>query len=88
MIRNKTLLILLLGAALCLPAISQGGISIELGDRGYYNHGDSYVNDGYTYVWIPGHWNSRHNWVHGHYARRGRAHVGIGVGVGGVYIHP
>ncbi len=90
MISKRTLLALLLVGAAAVPLTSQAGLNISIGDQGYYTHGGSYNSGGYRYVWIPGHWTSRHRWVHGYYARRDRVHVGVGVGLGtgGVYIHP
>lgn len=48
------------------------GLSIEVGDRPYYD-GVSYWDGGYEFIWIPGHWN-RHEWIHGRYERRGKWH--------------
>ena len=94
MLKKRVLLTLLLAGAVCLPLVSQAQLNISVGDQGYYTRGSSYVDGGYRYAWIPGHWNSRHNWVHGHYVRRDRVRVGGGVGVGigvggiGIGIHP
>ena len=49
------------------------GINIEVGDRGFYE-GGSYWDNGYEFIWFPGHWDHNHVWVHGHYARRGEFH--------------
>ncbi len=70
----KKFLIAALVAASALVAVekSQAQISIELGDRGYYTHGDSYSYNGGVMVWSPGHWGSHHRWIHGHYVRRER----------------
>jgi len=46
------------------------GISIEVGDRPFYE-GASYWDDGYEFIWLPGHWDRHHVWVHGRYERRG-----------------
>lgn len=86
--RKRVLLLLLLVGAVCLPLGSQAGINISIGDQGYYTRGDSYVDGGYRYAWVPGHWNSHHRWIHGHYARRNRVGVGVGVGGIGIGIHP
>lgn len=51
-----------------------GGISIEIGDRPYYNRGAGYYVGRSYYVWRPGHWsvrNGRRVWRHGHYTLRG-----------------
>jgi hypothetical protein len=89
MTKKLILLALVVGGIVCVPLGSQAQINISIGDQGYYTRGSSYVDGGYRYVWIPGHRGARNNWVHGHYARRGRVRVGVGVGVGtgGVYIH-
>ncbi len=64
----------LLGASALAPTSSQAiGISINVGDQGYYSHGPWYYNNGVRWYWIPGHWAVRHHhrvWVHGHYAAR------------------
>jgi hypothetical protein len=90
MIKRRILLALLLAGAACVPLAAQAQINISIGDQDYYTRGSSYVDGGYRYVWVPGHWNSKHHWIHGHYARRDRVGVGIGIGLGsgGVYIHP
>jgi hypothetical protein len=63
--------------SLCMlirPGAMAIGISIDLGDRPYYE-GPSYWDDGYEWVWIPGHWSEHHReWIHGHYVRRGEWH--------------
>jgi hypothetical protein len=47
------------------------GVSIEVGDRPYYE-GPSYWDGGYEWVWIRGHWREHHHeWIHGHYERHG-----------------
>jgi hypothetical protein len=74
----KHKLAVLLAALLCagalVPMTSQAfGISIDIGDRGYYNHGGWYYNNGVRWYWIPGHWSWRYHhryWIHGHYAPR------------------
>ena len=45
-------------------------LRINVGDRGYYTDGPSYWDEGYEWVWVPGH-PGRHHWIHGHYERRG-----------------
>ena len=46
--------------------------SISIGDRPYYD-GPTYWDDGYLWVWVPGH-EHHHHWVHGEYVRRGEWH--------------
>lgn len=91
MIKKFILLALVVAGVVCVPVASEAQINISIGDQGYYTHGASYVDGGYRYVWIPGHWGPKHHWIHGHYARRNRVNVDVGVGVGlgrgGVYIH-
>jgi hypothetical protein len=55
------------------PSAQAIGISIDVGDRPYYE-GPSYWDDGYEWAWIPGHWGEHHRWEHGHYERRGEWH--------------
>ena len=92
---KRILFTLLLASAACAPVISQAAeLNIAVGDQGYYTHGATYVSGGYNYAWVPGHWSSKHHWVHGRYVRRERVGVGVGVGVGiggvgvGVGVHP
>lgn len=75
----KYKLALLLGVLLCTsgivaPTPAQAiGISIEIGDRPYYNRGPYYWHRGVRWYWVPGHWRWRHGhrvWIHGHYAPR------------------
>ena len=74
----KYKLAVLLAALLCAGAIVPKtaeaiSLNIEIGDRGYYNHGAWYYNNGIRWYWIPGHWSWRHRhhvWIHGHYAAR------------------
>ena len=64
--------------SICLlarPSVMALGISIEIGDRPYYNRGPYYLEHGHRWDWVPGHWSYRHHqrvWIHGHYANRGR----------------
>jgi hypothetical protein len=68
---QKLLVALVLLASALLPvANSCAGIYIDIGDRGYYNHGGYYWSGGYRWYWVPGHWNSHHHWIHGHYRHR------------------
>ena len=48
-------------------------ISIDVGDRPYYE-GARYWDNGYEWVWVPGHWGEHHRWIHGSYERRGEFH--------------
>jgi hypothetical protein len=75
----KHKLAVLLAALLCAGALAPMttqaiGFNIEIGDRGYYDHGPWYWNHGARWYWYPGHWGwGRYHhryWVHGHYARR------------------
>ncbi len=67
---HKMLLTILLAIAGLIPtATSYAGIHIEVGDRGFFNRGNFYVEGGNRYVWVPGHWGPRHRWIHGHYRR-------------------
>ena len=51
-------------------AVQAAGISIELGDRPYYDHGPRYWAGEYEMIWVPGHWTDHHHhWIHGHYVR-------------------
>ncbi|MEP6955401.1 MAG: hypothetical protein ABI883_01140 [Chthoniobacterales bacterium] len=69
--QKHILIVLFIVAAVLAPVASQGQISISVGDRGYYTRGAYYVDGGYRYSWVPGHWGPKHRWVHGHYARGG-----------------
>lgn len=51
--------------------VSAIDLSISVGDRGYYTEGPRYWDEGYEWVWIPGHWSEHHHWIHGHYERQG-----------------
>ena len=69
MIKKKLLLIAILLASLGMSTAVQAiGLNVEVGDRGYYNHGDRYYNGDWEYVWVPGHRYHGH-WIHGHYRR-------------------
>jgi hypothetical protein len=72
---KRTLLILLAAVAtLAAPLAPQAkaiDFSVSVGDRPYY-HGGGYWNEGYYWVWVPGHYSHHwHRWVPGHYVRRG-----------------
>ena len=50
-----------------------GSVTVEVGDRPYYNRGAGYYVGHTYYVWRPGHWASRGGqrvWIHGHYVLR------------------
>jgi hypothetical protein len=49
-----------------------GSVTVEIGDRPYYNRGAGYYVGRSYYVWVPGHWSRRHPrvWIHGHYVVR------------------
>ena len=50
-----------------------GSVTVEVGDRPYYNRGAGYYVGHSYYVWRPGHWTSRYGrrvWIHGHYVVR------------------
>jgi hypothetical protein len=74
----KYKLAVLLSALLCAGALAPMttqaiGISIDIGDRGYYNHGPWYWNNGVRWYWVPGHWVWRYHrriWIHGYYVPR------------------
>ena len=60
-------------AALLIACVGMrgAGVTVEVGDRGYYTEGPSYWDSGYEYVWGPGHWGPHHHWIHGTYTRHG-----------------
>jgi hypothetical protein len=78
----KRILLTLVLALLCAaPAVvptttRAAGISIEIGDRPYYNRGPWYWGPGHRRLyWVPGHWSWRYGhrvWIHGHYVARDR----------------
>ena len=61
------LLAIMLGISGIANALS---FNIEVGDQPYYVHGGGYWVRGVYWVWVPGHWNRHHVWIHGHYAPR------------------
>jgi len=74
MIKTKLLLIAMVATSILVPAAVQAqGISIEIGDRPYYNHGARYWAGDYEMIWVPGH-RYRGGWTHGHYVRGQRRH--------------
>jgi hypothetical protein len=60
---------LLAAGVLVNPSAKAIGIEINLGDRPYYE-GRSYWEDGYEWVFVPGHFDHG-RWIHGDYERRG-----------------
>jgi hypothetical protein len=69
MIKNKLLLVAIIAASILTPAAMRAdGISIQIGDRPFYNHGARYWDGDYEMVWVPGH-NEGHHWIHGQYVR-------------------
>jgi hypothetical protein len=71
MIKNKLLLVAVIAASILTPAaVRANGISIQIGDRPFYNHGARYWDGGYEMIWVPGHMSRFGNhWIHGHYVR-------------------
>ena len=73
MIKNKLLLVAIIAASVLLPAaVGAQGISIQIGDQPFYNHGPRYWANDYEMVWVPGHMSRGHHWIHGHYIRAER----------------
>jgi hypothetical protein len=72
MIKNKLLLVAI-AASILIPAtaaVRADGISIQIGDRPFYNHGARYWAGDYEMVWVPGHMSRYgHHWIHGQYVR-------------------
>jgi hypothetical protein len=64
------LLAALVGVSALATSASALSLSIEVGDRPYYQ-GANFWDWGWYYVWVPGHWDRRHRWVHGYYMRQG-----------------
>jgi hypothetical protein len=74
MIKNKLLLLAIVATSVLIPAaVRAQGISIQVGDRPFYNHGPRYWAGDYEMVWAPGH-NDGHRWVHGQYNRGQQRH--------------
>jgi hypothetical protein len=71
MIKNKLLLVAIIGTSILIPAaLRADGVSIQIGDRPFYNHGARYWNGDYAMIWVPGHMSRYgHHWIHGHYVR-------------------
>jgi hypothetical protein len=72
--KKKILILLAAIVAVTTPMLPQtkaAEFTISVGDRPYY-HGGGYWNEGYYWVWVPGHYShSWGRWVPGHYIRRG-----------------
>ncbi len=71
MIKNKLLLVAIIAASILTPAaVRADGISIQIGDRPFYNHGARYWDGDFEMVWVPGHMSRfGHHWIHGKYIR-------------------
>jgi hypothetical protein len=72
--RKLLLGIIIVAASVFAPAATSHAqrISIEIGDRPYYNRGAYYWDNDVRYVWVPGHRSPRGRWIHGHYVARER----------------
>jgi hypothetical protein len=70
MIKNKLLLAGIIATSILIPAaLRADGVSIQIGDRPFYNHGARYWNGDYAMIWVPGHMSRYGHWIHGHYVR-------------------
>ena len=71
MIKNKLLLVAIIATSILIPAaLRADGVSIQIGDRPFYNHGERYWNGDYAMIWVPGHMSRYgHHWIHGQYVR-------------------
>jgi hypothetical protein len=70
--KSKLLILLTVVLGVTAPLATPANaidFSISVGDRPYY-YGAGYWNEGYYWVWVPGH-RSRRGWIRGHYVRRG-----------------
>lgn len=70
-IHQKLLIAAIVAASAIVPVATSDaqGISISIGDRGYYR-GSSYWHRGSRVYWVPGYWGPRRRWIHGRYVRR------------------
>ena len=69
--KKLAILLFVLAAVSATPMAKAAGISIEVGDRPYYE-GREFWDWGWHYVWVPGHWNWSHShWIRGYYIRQG-----------------
>ena len=60
----------IIAASILTPVAVRAGISIQVGDQPYYNHGARYWAGDYEMVWVPGHMSHfGHHWIHGQYIR-------------------
>ncbi|HEY2125515.1 MAG TPA: hypothetical protein VGG94_08650 [Chthoniobacterales bacterium] len=74
-INKKLLLAGLAAASIVFPAaVRAEEIRIEVWDRPYYTHGHHYWDHDWEMVWVPGHWDEHHRWIHGRYARGEHRH--------------
>jgi hypothetical protein len=72
MTKNKLMLLAIVAASILAPAAVNADrlISIQIGDRPFYNHGATYWDGDYEMVWVPGHMSRfGHHWIHGTYVR-------------------
>ena len=78
MIKNKLLLVAIIATSILIPAaLRADGVSIQIGDRPFYNHGERYWNGDYAMIWVPGHMSRYgHHWIHGQYYVRGERRQG------------
>jgi hypothetical protein len=69
--QKQLLLVAVIAASILTPAaVRANGISIQIGDRPFYNHGARYWDGDYEMIWVPGHMSRfGQHWIHGHYAR-------------------
>jgi hypothetical protein len=74
-IKAKLWLVAITAASIILPtALRAQTINVEVGDRPYYTHGPHYWVQDYEMIWVPGHWDEHHYWVHGLYRRAQHRH--------------
>lgn len=69
MIKSKLLLVAIAMSIFLPAAVRADGISIQIGDRPFYNHGARYWNGDYQMIWVSGHMSRSGHWIHGHYVR-------------------
>lgn len=75
MIKKTVLLVALVMAALTFGTTLQAqGIRVEIGDRTFYTHGPRFWDGDWEMIWVPGHWDHHHHWVHGYYRRGEHRH--------------
>ena len=72
--KHKFVVAAFIAVTMALSTAAQAiGFNIDIGDRGYYNHGPRYYDGDWAYNWVPGH-RYHCRWIHGHYRRRQRRH--------------